>query len=208
MSRASEFDFDSSKTIAPEVMRSIIATTQTAPSSFNFQPYKIILVSSRDLKEVLARTACFGYQNTSKVANCSVLAVFLGDKIPSDLTNKVVALEAAGGADPGYVTSLPQKTAFLGSSTSAGAEAWSEKNTAFAAQNYMLAATALGLSTCCMEGFDARRVISLLEIPERRYSVPFIIATGFPMQGARTARKKVRFPLEEVVYADSFGRRY
>lgn len=230
MSRASEFDFDSSKTISPEVMRSIVRTTQAAPSSFNFQPYKIVLVSARDLKEVLARTACLGFLNTRKVLNCSVLAVFLSDKVPSDLTDKVVALEAASGADPEYVRSLPQKTNFLiGKGVLAGklkrlathllsplqaspgipaVEAWSEKNTTFAAQNYMLAATSLGISTCPMEGFDARRVTSLLEIPEERYSVPYIIATGYPALQGGAQRKKVRFPMEDVVFKDKFGCKY
>lgn len=37
------------------------------------------------------------------------------------------------------------------------AEAWSFKNTALAAQTYILACTAHGLATGPMEGFDARR---------------------------------------------------
>lgn len=36
-------------------------------------------------------------------------------------------------------------------------EAWSFKNTALAAQIYMLACSAHGLATCPMEGFDGRR---------------------------------------------------
>ena len=37
------------------------------------------------------------------------------------------------------------------------AEAWSFKNTALAAQTFILSCTAHGLATAPMEGFDARR---------------------------------------------------
>ena len=58
------------------------------------------------------------------------------------------------------------------------AEAWGFKNTALAAQTYMLAASAHGVGTCPMEGFDIERLRDALSLP-RRYSVPLVVATGF-----------------------------
>ena len=57
-------------------------------------------------------------------------------------------------------------------------EAWGFKNTALAAQTYMLAASAHGVGTCPMEGFDIERLRDALSLP-RRYSVPLVVATGY-----------------------------
>ena len=64
--------------------------------------------------------------------------------------------------NPTYVTGL--QVAFGISShvlripapTVCSAEAWAIKNTMLAAENYLLAATSHGLSSCPMEGFDGR----------------------------------------------------
>ena len=78
-------------------------------------------------------------------------------------------------------------------------------NTMLAAQTLLLAATAAGLSSCPMEGFDGRRVRRALRIP-RRYSIPLVVAVGHPTPLARddpVATK--RFALEEVAFGDAFG---
>lgn len=57
-------------------------------------------------------------------------------------------------------------------------ESWAYKNASLFAQMYMIAATANGLGTCAMEGFDARRVSTLLGVEPLRYSIPMVISTG------------------------------
>jgi hypothetical protein len=64
---------------------------------------------------------------------------------------------------------------------------WAAKNTSFAAQNYMLAATSFGLATSPMEGFDERKLCQLLNIPQNNYCVPLIISTGYPASTANEA---------------------
>ncbi|CAN0026938.1 unnamed protein product, partial [Choristocarpus tenellus] len=93
-------------------------------------------------------------------------------------------------------------------------EAWAFKNTALAAQTYILACTARGLATCPMEGYDARRVRNVLSIPSR-YGVPLVVATGHPFvttpeavglsEGVTPQQLSWRFPSEEVVFDGSFG---
>jgi len=56
---------------------------------------------------------------------------------------------------------------------------WAYKNAGIMAQLYTMSATAHGLSTCMMEGYDARRVMDILRIPSERYGVPIMIATGY-----------------------------
>lgn len=95
-------------------------------------------------------------------------------------------------------------------------ETWACKNAMLAAMSLMLAATAHGLSTCPMEGFDALRVRKILGIPPR-YALPVVISLGYEAspaeaagQGAHAvssagARASARFALGEVVHEDRFG---
>lgn len=115
-------------------------------------------------------------------------------------------LELSNGKTIGYVNSLPSAIGILQSKgwlstklrqtattllspikampviPNSNSDSWSIKNTTFAAQNFMLAATAYGLSTCAMEGFDERRLCNLLEIPSETFTVPFVISTGYPQK--------------------------
>ena len=83
-------------------------------------------------------------------------------------------------------------------------ESWACKNAALFAQMYMIAATAHGLSTCAMEGFDARRLYSLFHINPDEYSIPMIIATGYRDSNYREPIQS-RFNMKEVFFSDFFG---
>jgi hypothetical protein len=150
-------------------------------------------------------------------------------------------MELQHGADPTYVNSLPSKVSFLLGRgvlstafrslvthlasplipapvvSSLNLEAYSVKNTAFAAQQYMLAAASSGLSTAPMEGYDERRLCFELQIPCEEYSIPLVVATGFPASPSENSnndnnnnelppeKPKRRFPLHEICYSDRFG---
>mmetsp|Transcript_27846 Transcript_27846/g.64027 ORF Transcript_27846/g.64027 Transcript_27846/m.64027 type:complete len:96 (+) Transcript_27846:134-421(+) len=83
-------------------------------------------------------------------------------------------------------------------------EAWAFKQTMPAATHFMLQASELGLASLPMEGFDESRVRRALKIP-RRYSLPVIIAVGYPTAKAAAAARTGRFPIGEMFSADVFG---
>ena len=70
----------SNRPIHNDIIKTIISAAQKAPSSFNFQPYKIILVQSKDMREVLAANAILGNWNASKVKDAPLTTVFVSDK--------------------------------------------------------------------------------------------------------------------------------
>jgi nitroreductase len=59
--------------------------------------------------------------------------------------------------------------------------AWAYKQTALAAMTYLLAATSLGLATHPMEGLDHARAARAVGLAEGRFSVPLVVATGWPL---------------------------
>lgn len=85
-------------------------------------------------------------------------------------------------------------------------KAWAYKNTALAAQTYMLSAAALGLRTCPMEGYESTEIAKVLKIPER-YDIPLMIATGYSTRGA-TPKVRTRFPVHEICFSEEFGKKF
>jgi nitroreductase len=106
-------------------------------------------------------------------------------------------------------------------------ESWSYKNAGIMAQMYTMSATAHGLSTCMMEGFDARRAKEILRIPDR-YGIPLMVATGYDYGavtpvvhadldeslnleyeeesgGEEKCKRTPRLEMNEVFFGDTFG---
>ena len=77
---------------------------------------------------------------------------------------------------------------------------WLTKQTMLCAMTLMLAASAAGLSTLPMEGFDERRVRQVLGIP-RSQVVTVVIAVGY---SADKNLKKTRLPLERFVHRNGW----
>lgn len=228
--RRSTNRFQVGRTIPPETLRDILETTLRAPSSFNLQPSSIIIVKDPHVKESLAEKAMLGKGNQYRVKDCSVLAVFLSD-LEADLRlNRVIEMERQHQQrHPSYLATLPLSASFLMGQGHAATfikqistnllsdfrptpeiepiQAWSYKNTALAVQSFLLAATSHQLATSVMEGLDARRMREILRIPEDRYRIPMVVATGYDYDEATSdpPKRTARLPLEEMVFTDSFG---
>jgi nitroreductase len=82
-------------------------------------------------------------------------------------------------------------------------QTWAYKNTALAVQSFVLAATAHNIDTSIMEGLDGRRARELLRIPDR-YGIPMAVAAGYAYDETESTITP-RLPLEEIVFADTFG---
>jgi len=88
--------------------------------------------------------------------------------------------------------------------------AWSQKNTAIAAQTFILACTSFGLVAAPMEGFDERRLCFALGVPMKDFSVPLVVSVGYPDESAADgsdieSKLKRRFDLKSVCFENKFG---
>jgi nitroreductase len=77
---------------------------------------------------------------------------------------------------------------------------WLAKQVALSAMVFMLAATAAGLSTVPMEGFDEGRVRRALNMPRSQHVV-LVVPVGYSATGAL---KKTRLPLEEMTHKNQW----
>lgn len=76
------------------------------------------------------------------------------------------------------------------------------QDTAFAIENMMLAAHALGLGSCLV-GFEEDTVMEIIELPDNIRPVA-IMPIGYP---AEKPEKPARIPFENISYAEKYGKK-
>jgi len=238
------------KSVCRTILNDLLRLTQRAPSSFNTQPFKLIVLQDPALRNKVATHAMLG-ANGDRVRNAPVTVVFAADLESGRLMPRVVELFRQTGTFPegflkkvpffatlfstGYRFSLLRWCLYWGKRVAMNVvgvfkavprferpETWAAKNTMLAAMTFMLAASSHGLTTCPMEGFDARRLRRLLKVPSR-YEVPVVICVGYAATPAEEAAQEgkeghahavsskqapasLRFNVEEVVCEETYGR--
>ena len=171
--------------------------------------------------------------NVERVLAAPVSFVFAADLAVKERIRRIVELERdVGGKPPAYLERLPLSANIVagdGSSSCGELEqtiksvatrilspvtplpqvttttAWAFKNTSFAAQTLLLAATAHGVDTSPMEGLDSRRVCAALGLPVRQFEVAVVVAAG---HASKHYDPSPRLPVEELVSLDTFHQRY
>jgi len=192
--------------IPPETREQILEAARLAPSSFNIQPYRFYWIETPDTRREAARL-CMN-QSPAVTASALVVAVAdLGSWQSTTLSylewmrsagfspEKIVESEQKSkwakwffiqgwfgilGALKWTICRLVNMWTTLGSPPVArqGMFKWATKNTSLACENLMIAAEALGLNTCPMEGFDGRRLSKLLGLSARYHEIVLVIAIG------------------------------
>jgi hypothetical protein len=77
-SRSFTKSFQKDKHVDPALIEKLLRLSQLAPSSFNLQPYKMILVQQQSTKEALADTMLGG--NGQRVLEAPLTIVYLSDR--------------------------------------------------------------------------------------------------------------------------------
>ncbi|MDN8592875.1 nitroreductase family protein [Paenibacillus sp. 11B] len=182
--------------VMPEAdLNAILTAASEAPSSWNLQHWKFLVIESEADKAKLLPIA----YGQSQVTDSSVTIAVLGDLEAN--RNAVIYDQAVeAGAIPAEV-----RDALVGQINGAYqnpqiARDEAIRNASFASQNIMLAARSLGYDTCPMGGYNPQQLIETFNIPAR-YLPTLLITVG---KAAVPARLAGRFPLSEVVVKGSF----
>jgi len=132
-----------------------------APSSFGLQPYKIIAVTNKELKEKLKPVS----YNQSQVTECHTLFILCArTDVEARAEEYLKATGAEGIRDMlmGFVGYLPDKVA------------WASKQ-AYIALGFGLAAAAEHkIASCPMEGFNSAEVTKILDFPANLVPVVYL----------------------------------
>ncbi|WP_072333651.1 MULTISPECIES: nitroreductase family protein [unclassified Paenibacillus] len=178
-------------TMSDEELNELLTLASSAPSSWNLQHWRFLVIREQAGKERLLPIA-YGQQ---QVVDASAVIVVLGD-----LEANKVAEQVYEQATPEIRSMMKQQVdgAYANNPVLARDEAI--RNASFAAQQLMLAAKAKGYDTVPMGGYDAKALIREFSIPER-YVPVVMIPVG---KAAKPARPTGRLPLEHQTIHESF----
>jgi len=169
-----------------------------APSSFNLQPWNLIVVRSEKAKLRLRKLA----MDQPKVSEAPVVLIVLADKEGYKEGHPVVEKVWNSFEKNGYMKP-EQKGWFLDAALKlyggdARSLAFGVKNAAFFGMCIMLAAKELGLDTHPMDGFDHDGIMREFLIP-KNFFVIMLLAVGHFDQTKKLLPRNWRKSYEETV---------
>lgn len=202
----------------------LLEAARWAPSGYNLQPTHFVTVTDPALKPAL-RVACMDQR---QIEQAPATVLFLGDRrvATNNFRMMLAHEEEAGALHPKYKQTLEKYVPLAFHTGPAGIgwlwkatlpkmmrvgvpmpelpaihrRYWLAKQVSLSAMVFMLAATAAGLGTCPMEGFDESRVKKLLKIPSHMLVV-MVVPVGFSADGPQ---KRTRIPLDKLKHTNGW----
>lgn len=180
------------RSVPDETVRELLELVRFAPSALNLQPWRIRVVTDPAVKERL-QPAAF---DQPQVTTCSHLLVFCADPDYEGQIRKLEGLLRKNGVpDEMREMVIGMSRQFTAPMTPEQQLAWSTAQTYLALGNALNGATALGLDSCPMSGFDPAAVSDILAIPAPLVPV-MLCPVGYR---ADQPGPKLRHPLEELL---------
>lgn len=177
--------------IPAENLEAILDTVRLAPSAFNVQPWRFVVVQTPELKIRLAESA----HNQRQVHSAPAVIVLY-----TDMQDALATLEETvhpGMDDARRAGTVAQVRGIFAKQTPEEQEAWAAAQGFIALGYLLLAAESHGYQTSPMAGFDAERVKALLGLPAH-VRVPALVAIG---RGAEEGFAHHRHALSRIVRA-------
>jgi nitroreductase len=190
--------FDPHRPVPPELLRRLVETAARAPSSFNLQPWQLVILTDQEDKARLRELA----MDQPKVTEAPVVLMFLADRDGWQEGHPWMehnwSRMAERGAPPEQREWFVNACRSLYGASPEAAQAFACKNAGFFAMAVMLAAKHLGLETHPMDGFDHDAVRESFQIPER-YWIPLLMCVGYFAPDKELSPPKWRKSFEEIV---------
>jgi len=188
--------------VPEEYLEAILQFATQAPSGFNLQPWRFIVVREKENRERLQRAA----YNQEKIGEAPVIIITFA--IKDDWKNDIDAIfqegVRRGFGKPEMVPDVKKRASdFLEKSIAPAI--WLNRHSMIAVTTMMLMAEAYGLDTAPMEGFDAAAVGREFGLPEGA-EVIALLAIGHGKNPDKPYGG--RFALGEIVHEEHYGRRW
>ncbi|MCF4969163.1 nitroreductase family protein [Nostoc sp. CMAA1605] len=190
--------------IEPELLKQLVELTVAAPSSFNTQAWRIVLVQDEAQKAALAAASW----NQKQVIEAPVTFVFAADAKAGEGDLSLVYEKAlqTGAWNEGTVNyfknAIPQFQAGLGDKR----REYAIKDAIIAATHLVLAAESLGLSTCFMNGWIEDKVKEVIGAEnEPDLAIAVLVPVGY---AAEPRLDPGRLPLSYNVFVDKINNPY
>ena len=194
LTRQSIREYDPRVKIDEATLLKMLTEASSAPSSWNLQPWRFVVIQNPELKAKLRPYVLF---NTPQLDTASALVLILNDLDRYALFPVMNKMEL----DAGFITEEHYK---VRNQKAEQARATRSKESldreglldcGLVAQNLMIIARAYGYDSCPMGGFDRDNFMKVLEIDTNRYKPVVLISIG---KRAKDAKQTLRFPINTI----------
>ncbi len=201
-------EFDPERKIPDEDFQCILEAARLAPSSFGFEPWKLLVVQNPDLREAI-RAICWGTQ--TQLPGASHFVVIQTRKPTamypqSDYIQKTIMLETQHWPvemrmirTQKYDTFLKSDFEIIGNERACFE--WAARQCYLALGSMLNAAALLGIDSCPCEGFPKAMLETLLieqgVLDGEEYGVGCMVSFGYRKEPPK--REKTRRSMQEVV---------
>ncbi len=189
--------FEAGKDIMDDKLKELLEIANLSPSSFNLQPWKVVVVKEPGKKKILKQCAF----NQPKVEDASVVLILVADPdaMEENIDRMLDSWQELGYMKPDMrETYKGMANNLYGPADSLKRKIFAVKNTSLFAMNLMIAAKGLGLETHPMDGFDEECIKKEFNIPPNKI-IPMIIAVGYLRTGIKLLPRAFRRDIDEFV---------
>lgn len=189
--------------IPQETLNEILRLGAQAPSSYNLQPWRFVVVTDPAQKEKLKE---FGFDQEKLVqASAVLICCGLRDVFERSYIKSVIDLgrETGGVNDKRarfMLMAIPPF--FMFRPCFKNIEAWINRQVMIAVGYLTLAAKSLGVDSCPIEGFVSKPLKEYFQIPDD-VEVCCLLALGYADEPM--AKYGGRFGLDQLCYSESYG---
>lgn len=194
--------FDAAREISDDKILELLDLANLSPSSFNLQPWKVIVVKNSERKKVLRQCAL----NQPKVEEASVVLIMVVDpKAVEENRERVLdSWQELGYMKPEMREMYAELMKNLyGTEDSLRRKIFAVKNTALYAMNVMIVAKGLGIDTHPMDGFDEDCIKREFNIPDDKI-IPMLIAVGYLRPRITLLPRAFRRSIKEFVKFEKY----
>jgi len=189
--------------IPEAILAEIFRLGVRAPSGYNLQPWRFIVVREQENKDKLKACAF----NQRQVGEAPVVLICCGDRSvkESEYIESVIKLAESEGAMTeafaGYMRqAIPQL--FENQPCFESIEAWTNRHTMLAVAHLMIVAKSFGVDSCPMEGFVSAQVKEAFQIPDN-VDVCCLLALGYAAEPFK--QYGGRFGIDQVFFGERYG---
>ena len=194
--------FEPGKEVSDGKLKELFEIANLSPSSFNLQPWRVIVVREPQRKKVLRKCAF----DQPKVEDASAVLIIIADPqgVEKNIERMLNSWQELGYMKPEMRETYKGMAQNLyGPADSLKRKIFAVKNASLFAMNLMLAAKGIGFETHPMDGFDEDCIKKEFNIPADKI-IPMLIAVGSIKAGITLLPRAFRRRIGEFVSFEAY----